>query len=222
MLRDAALVCGKDLRIEVRSRVAVNQVVPFAASVVLLFGLALGPDRRVLAPASSGLFWVAVLLSTVLTVQRSFAVETADDAREGLRLSGLDPAGVFLGKVGAVLAELLLLEVVLSGAIALLYGARLAGFGMLAGSAVLGSVGLSAVGMLYGAIASGLRVRETLLPLLFLPVAAPVLLAATKCWDLALAGAPSHADGWLSVLAVFAVLYVTIGTVSFGSLLEDR
>lgn len=221
-MRDAVLVCGKDLRIEIRSRVAVNQVVPFALAVVLLFGLALGPDRRVLAPASAGLFWVAVLLSTVLTVQRSFAVESADEAREGLRLSGLDPAGVFLGKAGAVLAELLVLEVVLSAGIALLYGARLAGFGMLAGSAVLGSIGLAAVGMLYGAVASGLRVRETLLPLLFLPVAAPVLLAATKCWNLALAGTPSHAEGWLSLLAVFAVLYVTIGTVSFGPLLEDR
>jgi heme exporter protein B len=222
MLRDAALVCGKDLRIELRSRVALNQVIPFAGAVVLLFGLALGPDRRALQPAAGGLFWVAVLLSTVLAVHRSFAIESADDAREGLRLSGLDPAGVFVGKALAVLAELVVLEIVLAVAIALLYGAHLAGIGLLVGSSLLGSTGLAAVGVLYGALASGLRVRETLLPLLLLPVAAPVLLAATKCFDLALAGTPSRAGGWLSVLAVFSVLYVTIGTVSFSSLLEDR
>jgi heme exporter protein B len=222
MLRDAALVCGKDLRIELRSRVALNQVIPFAGAVVLLFGLALGPDRRALQPAAGGLFWVAVLLSTVLAVHRSFAIESADDAREGLRLSGLDPAGVFVGKALAVLAELVVLEVVLAVAIALLYGAHLAGIGLLIGSSLLGSTGLAAVGVLYGALASGLRVRETLLPLLLLPVAAPVLLAATKCFDLALAGTPSRAGGWLSILAVFSVLYVTIGTVSFSSLLEDR
>ncbi|MDA8038205.1 MAG: heme exporter protein CcmB [Actinomycetota bacterium] len=222
MLRDAALVCGKDLRIEMRSRVTLNQVVPFAAVVMLLFGLALGPDRRVLVPAASGLFWVAVLFSSVLAVQRSFALESADDAREGLRLSGLDPAGVFLGKAGAVLAELVVLEVLLAMAMALLYGAHLAGVPVLAASAVLASLGLAAVGILYGAAASGLRVRETLLPLLFLPVVAPVLLAATKAWNLALAGTPGRADGWLSVLGVFAVLYLAIGTVAFGSLMEDR
>ena len=57
--------------------------------------------------------------------------------------------------------------------------------------------------------------------LLFLPVVAPVLLAATKAWDAALAGTPSHAGGWLDVLVVFAVLYIAIGTVAFGPLLED-
>jgi heme exporter protein B len=56
---------------------------------------------------------------------------------------------------------------------------------------------------------------------LFLPVVAPVLLGATKAWDEALAGTPSRADGWLDVLAVFAVLYIAIGTVAFGPLLED-
>ena len=120
MLRDAALVAGKDLRIELRSRVGLNQVGPFAIAVLLLFGLALGPDRAVLAPASAGLFWVAVLLSTLLAVQRSYAIESADAARDGLRLSGLDPAGIFLGKAGAVAAQLLVLEVALTIGVALL------------------------------------------------------------------------------------------------------
>ena len=114
MLRDAVLVAGKDLRIEIRSRVGLNQVGPFAVAVLLLFGLALGPDRPVLAPASAGLFWVAVLLSTVLAVQRSYAIESADAARDGLRLSGLDPAGIFLGKATAVVAQLLVLEAALT------------------------------------------------------------------------------------------------------------
>jgi len=221
MLRDAALVAGKDLRIEIRSRVGLNQIGPFAIAVLLLFGLALGPDRQVLAPASAGLFWVAVLLSTVLAVQRSYAIESTDGARDGLRLSGLDPAGIFLGKTGAVAAQLLVLEAALSLGVALLYGAHLSGALVLAGACVAGTLGLAAVGTLYGVAASGLRIRETLLPLLFLPVVAPVLLAATKAWNEALAGTPGRAGGWLDVLVVFAVLYVAIGIVAFGSLLED-
>ena len=221
MLRDAALVAGKDLRIEVRSRVSLNQVGPFAFAVLLLFGLALGPDRQVLAPASAGLFWVAVLLSTILAVQRSYAVESADAARDGLRLSGLDPAGIFLGKAGAVVVQLLLLEVGLTIGVALLYGAHLSGALVLIAACAAGTLGLAAVGTLYGVVASGLRTRETLLPLLFLPIVAPVLLAATKAWNAALAGTPSRAGGWLDVLAVFAVLYLAIGVVAFGPLLED-
>ncbi len=221
MLRDAALVAGKDLRIELRSRVSLNQVGPFALAVLLLFGLALGPDRQVLAPASAGLFWVAVLLSTILAVQRSYAIESADAARDGLRLSGLDPAGIFLGKAGAIVAQLLVLEVGLTIGVAFLYGAHLSGALALIAACGAGTLGLAAVGTLYGVVASGLRTRETLLPLLFLPVVAPVLLAATKAWDAALAGTPGRADGWLDVLVVFAVLYVAVGIVAFGPLLED-
>lgn len=221
MFHDAVIVAGKDLRIEMRSRVALNQVVPFAAVVVLLFGLALGPNRSVLAPAAAGLFWVAVMLSSVLATQRSFAVESADGARDGLRLSGLDPAGIFLGKAGAVAVELLVLEALLSVGVAVLYGLQLSGGLVLVATCLAATVGLAAVGVIYGAVASGLRVKETLLPLLFLPVAAPVLLGATKAWDEALGGRPGAGEGWLGLLAVFAVLYVAIGVVAFGPLLEE-
>lgn len=221
MWRDALLVAGKDLRIEWRSKVGLFQIVPFAAAVVLLFGLALGPNRAVLAPASAGLFWVAVLLSCILATQRSFAVESADGARDGLRLSGLDPAGIFLGKSAAVVVELVVLEVLLALGVAVLYGAALSGGLLLAASCLVATVGLAAVGILYGAASSGLRVKETLLPLLFLPAAAPVLLGATKAWNQALAGRASGGLGWLGLLAIFAALYLAIGVLAFGPLLED-
>jgi heme exporter protein B len=221
MWRDALLVCGKDLRIEARSRIGLNQVAPFAAAVLLLFGLALGPDRQALEPAAAGLFWIAVLLSVVLAVQRSFALESTDSARDGLRLSGLDPAGIFLGKGAAIVAQLLVLEALLTVGVALLFGARLASGLVLVAACLTASIGLAAVGVVYGVVSSGLRVRETLLPLLFLPVAAPVLLGATKAWNSALAGTPSEADLWLSLLTIFAILYVAVGVVAFGPLLED-
>jgi heme exporter protein B len=221
MWRDALLVCGKDLRIEARSRIGLNQVAPFAAAVLLLFGLALGPDRQALEPAAAGLFWIAVLLSVVLAVQRSFALESTDSARDGLRLSGLDPAGIFLGKGAAIVAQLLVLEALLTVGVALLFGARLASGLVLVAACLTASIGLAAVGVVYGVVSSGLRVRETLFPLLFLPVAAPVLLGATKAWNSALAGTPSEADLWLSLLTIFAILYVAVGVVAFGPLLED-
>ena len=221
MWRDALLVLGKDLRIERRARVATNQVLPFALAVLLLFGLALGPDRTTLEGAAAGLFWVTVLFSTVLGVQRSFALETADDAADGLRVSGLDPAGVFFGKAGALAAQLVVLELVLAVLAALLYGMPLSGTALLVGSSLAATAGLCSIGMLYGVLSVGTRFRETILPLLLLPVAAPVLLGAVKAWQAALAGAPGRGIGWLELLVVFATAYLAIGTVAFGPLLEE-
>jgi heme exporter protein B len=219
--RDAAVVAGRDLRIERRSRVVTNQVIPFALLVLVLFAFALDPDRGVLGRAAAGLFWVAVLFSALLAVQRSFALESSDSARDGLRLSGLDPAGIFIGKAAAVAVQLLLLEVVLAAGVAVLYGRDLHGPVLLLVTCVLATAGLAASGTIYGVLAAGLRVRETLLPLLMLPVVAPVLLAATRAWEAGLAGTPGDGWSWLRILGVFAVVYGAIGVVAFGALLED-
>ena len=221
MLRDALLVGAKDLRVEVRSRVALNQVAPFAVLVLVLFAFALDPDRGLLASAAPGLYWIAVTFSALLAIQRSFAVEAADGARDGLRLSGLDPAGIFLGKAAAIAGQLLVLEVLLGVGVVVLYGTELRGGTVLALTCLAATAGLAAAGTLYGVLAAGLRVRETLLPLLLVPVAAPVVLAATKAWEAALDGQSDQGWPWLRLLGAFAAVYVAFGVVAFGPLLEE-
>jgi heme exporter protein B len=219
--RDAVVVGGKDLRIELQSRVATMQVAPYAVLVLLLFGFAFDQNHSLLAQAAPGLFWVAVLLCSLLAVQRSYAIEAADGARDGLRLSGLDPAGIFLGKAAAVAAQLVVLEVILGAGVVILFGTRLADPGLLLLSAAAATVGLAAAGTVYGMIASGLRVRETLLPLLVLPVVAPVLLGATQCWMAALGLSSTDGWKWLSLLGSFGAIYVALGILSFSTLVED-
>ncbi len=221
MWRDALLVGGKDLRIEIRGRVATMQVAPYAMLVLLLFGFAFDQDHNLLTQAAPGLFWVAVLLSSLLAVQRSFAIEATDGTRDGLRLSGLDPAGIFLGKVAAVVIELVALEVLLGVGVVVLFGTRLHDPALLIVSALVASVGLAAAGTVYGMIASGVRGRETLLPLLVLPVVAPVLLAATQCWMAALGSSTTDGWRWLSLLVAFGVIYLALGVVSFSTLVEE-
>lgn len=221
MWRNAGLIAAKDLRIELRSKVATGQIVPFALTVVMLFAFALDPDRGVLTRAAGGLFWVAVLLSSVLAVQRSFAIESSGNARDGLRLSGVDPASIFFGKAASIAVQLLALEVVLAAAVVVLYDVSLTGGVTILISCVLATVGIAACGTIYGALASGVRAKETLLPLLFLPVVAPVLLAAARASEVALGTSVDSASTWFGVLAVFAVIYTAIGALAFGPLLED-
>lgn len=221
MFRDAALVAGKDLRLEWRSRIGLNQVAPLALLFLMLFAFALDPDRNLLLKATPGLFWIAVLFSSMLSIQRAFSVEGADGNRDALRLSGLDPAGIFLGKFWAIAAQLLMLEALLLVGVAVLYSARLDGFALLGLTCVVATAGIAAAGTLYGVLAAGLRVRETLLPLLLLPALAPVLIGATRAFEAAINGATNDGWPWIGLLTIFALVYLGSGVAAFGPLLEE-
>lgn len=229
MLRDAWLVAAKDLRVEWSSRVLIGQVLPFGLIVLVLFGFGISPDRRVVeAPDRSvleqvapGLFWLAILLSALLALGRSFAIESVDGNLDALRLTGLDPAGIFLGKGLAVWIELLALEVVLGFGSVILYGVTLDHPLLLGLTVFAATTSVAAAGTLYAALASGLRVRDTLVPLLVLPVLAPVLLGATLATEAALFGPVSDGWPWAGLLGAFALLYLGAGMLSFGLLLEE-
>ena len=221
LFHDAGLVLAKDLRLEWRSRVIVSQVVPFAVLVLVLFAFALDPDRRILTQATPGLFWLAVLFSTLLALQRAFGVEAADGVGDARRLSGLDPAGIFLGKAAGIAVHLLVLQVVLGVGVTVFYGSPPAGPVLLVATCLEATAGLAAVGTLYGVLSAGMRVRDTLLPLLMLPVVAPVLIAATEAFSAAYDRSSGEGWRWFGLLAVFALLYLAIGIFAFEPLLEE-
>ncbi|MDA3038532.1 MAG: heme exporter protein CcmB [Actinomycetota bacterium] len=228
LLADAWLVASKDLRIERSSRVVASQVLPFGLIVLILFGFGISPDRRVveadrtvLEQVAPGLFWLTVFLASLLALGRSFAIESADGSLEALRLTGLDPGGVFLGKSLAVAAELLVLEALLGAGALLLYGAPLGHPFLLMVVVVAATASIAAAGTLYSALASGSRVRDTLVPVLVLPALAPALLGATLATEAALFGPPSDGWPWAGLLGAFAVLYFGAGMLSFGLMLEE-
>jgi heme exporter protein B len=233
LLHDAALVARKDLTIEARSKVTLSQIAPFAVLVLVLFAFAL--DNLVIRDANrstsingvaastvtAGLFWLAVLFSALIAVQRSFAIEIADGGRDGLRLSSLDPAGIFLGKAFAIGAQLVVLEVILAFGSLLFFRPTVKQPLVFVLIAILATVGLITTGTCYGALSAGLRVRDTLLPILYFPVVAPLLLGAVKSTAAALTGDLAEAWPWVRLLAVFAVIYSALGVLVFGQLLED-
>lgn len=221
MFRDALLVAGKDLRVELRSRVALNQVLPLAVLILVLFAFALDPDSGLLDRATPGLFWVAVVLCGLLAVQRAFAIEAADGVTDALRLSALDPGAVFLGKAAAVALQLAVLQALLLAGVAVLYDASPSGWPLLVATCVAATVGIAGAGTLYGVLAASVRVRETLLPLLLLPVLAPVLLAATRAFEAGFDERSGEGWPWVGLLAAFGLVYIVAGLFGFGALLEE-
>ncbi|MEC8998830.1 MAG: heme exporter protein CcmB [Actinomycetota bacterium] len=221
ILSDALLVAGRDLRIEARSRVVLDQVVPFSVLVLVLFGFALDADHHTLRTFAPGLFWVAVLLSALLAVQRSTALDRADGTDTALRMSGLSPASLFLGRAAAVYVQVVALQVVLVGGLLVFYGVDVEDPLLLVVAGLVAGVAVAAAGTLYGALASGLGVRETLLPILLLPVLAPVLIGATRAYEDALGSAAVDGWAWTGLLAVAALVLTVVGASAHGALVED-
>ena len=221
MLTDIVLIAAKDLRVEWRSRVTFSQVVPFALLVLVLFGFALDADRPVLDAATGGLFWMAVLFVALVAVQRSTSIETSDGARRALLLAGVEPAAVFLGKALAVAVQLAVVEVVLVGGVIVFYDASVESVPLLVATCVVATVGVATAGTLLGALVAGVRARETVLPILLLPVLAPVLIGATRAFDDALGTVAVDGWAWLGLLAGFGAVSIVLGAFAYGALLEE-
>ena len=230
----ARLVAAKDLRIERRSKVLTNQVIPFAAVTMVIFAFALDaksartddgfvPLLELVAP---GLVWLAALFSLLLLVQRAFAIEADDGALDALRVAGVDPVAIFWGKSAALAVQLAVLDVILLGAAVLLYGADVpaGGVALLVVTLVVATCGLACVGTLYGGLTAGFSGRETLLPLLVLPVVSPVLIGATRAVESALGtGGVALSEGWpwIGLLTVFAIAFGVGGALAFGPLIDE-
>jgi heme exporter protein B len=221
--RIALAIARKDALSELRGRHATVSTLFFAALVLLLFGFALGPDSRRLTEAAPGLLWLAIIFAGLLAVGRLHLVETEDGALEQLALYPIERRAIYVGKALAGSAAMLVLGGVLLPAVAILYGIDLTAAALpLLATLVLGTVGFAAVGTFYAGLTVRMRAREVMLPLLMLPVVAPLLLAAVQATGAALAGDPfGELASWLQLLVVFDVVMIIAGAATYRFLLEE-
>ncbi len=226
MSRDLAVAIAlarKDALAELRSRTAIGTTLFFGAIVLLLFGFALGPDARRLADAAPGLLWLAIIFAGLLAVGRLHEAETEDSALEQLSIYPVSRHALYAGKALAGFVAMLVLGAVLLPVVALLYRVDvLAAAPALLLTLLLGGAGFAAVATCYAALTVRMRSREVLLPLLVLPVVAPLLLASVKATTVALAGDPfGELGAWLALLVAFDVLMLAAGAATYRFALED-
>jgi len=221
-LRVAWAILAKDLTIERRAREGANALAFFAGLLLFLFYFALGPDAERLRTALPGLFWLAFILAGLLGLGRAFSLERENACLDGLVLAPVDKGAIYLGKVAATSLLMLGMEVAFIGASGLLYNLDLwPAIPQLLLVALAGTVGVAAVGTLFSAITAQLRAREVLLPVLLLPLVVPVLIAAVRLTDAALAGEPAATTvGWWQLLVGFDIVFVTVGLLTFEFVLE--
>ena len=170
---------------------------------------------------ASGLFWISVLLCALMAIARSMTIERDEGALVGLNLSGVDPSGVFLGKACAIAIQLLVLEVFLGVGIILLYGSEVEDLWLLISTGLFACIAVSALGTIFGFLASGLGVRETLLPILLLPLLLPLLIGATRAFDDALGIAAVNGWNWFAFVAGLTVILTGVGVAANYLIVEN-
>lgn len=197
--RDVAALARKDLLLELRARETLPAMVLFVLATLVAFRFALpaGESER----ATIGLLWIAILFTALIGITRAFVPEREQRVLDGLVLAPVDRSAIWLGKVAATFAFLVAAEVVALPAYALFFE----GLGAETIAAVaLADVGICTVGALLAAMAAAGRARELLFPLLFLPLALPILIGGVGA---ALAEDPLRYLAFLGLYdAVFAIL----------------
>jgi heme exporter protein B len=221
--RRVAAIVWKDLLIEVRTRASFYSRLAFATLVLFVFSFAIGPDTPLLKRISSGLVWVAIVFTGLLSLSRTYQAEEAAGGLEGLRMAPGDPRAIYLGKLAGNVILLLAVESVLWPAAAVLFQAELAPHAVpLAGIAVLGTLGFSIPGTFYAALTLHLRAREIMLPLLLIPALVPPLLGAVNATQLLLDGNPfGEAVVWVRLLVAYDVVLFVVCTWIFPVAVEE-
>jgi heme exporter protein B len=226
LARDLAAFCWlvqKDFLRESRARafwLSTLLLGIFLASVLALqLDIAEGPRLRV----AGGLFWVAAFFCGSMLIERSYWIEREEGCWRGLATYGVRPAVLFFAKMVATVASLSVMECVLLPLFAMLAGAPLLAHpAAIVGLAAIVNVGVSAVGVLVGALSTGAGQRSHLFVLLLLPLIMPVALGASEGTRLAMAGQFDESwRRWIELLVVFAVLYAGAGALLFETVLEE-
>lgn len=220
-LRATLVIAGKDLRAELRSRELLALMLLFALLALLVFSLALELERLGRQAAVSGVLWVTLVFAGILGHNRGVALEREHGGHDALLLAPVPRGAIYCGKLLANALLTLLVALLLLPTLTILFNLPTFPSALLL---VLppGCLGLAAVGTLLATMTVQTRARDSLLPVVLLPVALPLLIAALRAGNAALGNAPAadfHA--WLQILLIVDLIYLAAGLLLYEYALES-
>ena len=222
LFSNTAVLLGKELRTEFRSRELLTTTVVFILVVLILFSFAISPTTEESREFGPGLLWLAILFAASLMLQPCFLREQTNDTLSSLRLAVSDPFSIFLAKLIANTLFLLLTELIMLPFFAIFYNVPiLPEFHWLLLVLFLGSLGVSVAGTALSAISAQARMRELLLPLLLLPLLTPVLVVSATVTVSLFEREPIVKGKGIAFLAVFDVVFLTALWLFGEYLLEE-
>ena len=222
--KTVGVILKKDLRVEFRTKEVFNSSAVFALLVIVIFSMAFEPSAEQTREFSGGLLWVAFTFSAMLGLSRTFAREVPNDCLQGLRMAPISPAAIYAGKLLSNILFLGLIEAILLPLFAVFYNVRLWPVApQLLVIVLLGSWGLAAVGTSFAAIATNIRLREMMLPVLLFPIEIPLILSLVEATTTVIRGGESilAPEIWLRIALGFDIVFTILSVFLFEYILEE-
>lgn len=214
-------ILWKDVLLESRTREMVMPILVFSFLVIVVFNFVIDPKPALVAAVAPGVLWVAFTFAGMLGLNRSFAMEKERGGIEGLMMCPVGRDLIYLGKMLGTFLFILVVELIMLPVFAAIFNLPLFEPGLWL-ITVLATFGFATVGATFSAMAVNTRAREILLPILFFPIAVPVIIAAAEATRAVLAG-DSFGDyaRWLQLMAAFDVIFVVIAALTFDFVLGE-
>ena len=210
----------KDLRIEWRSREAINSMLFFALLVVVLFSLAFDPRGAYAQNIAGGVLCVATLFASVTGLNQAWAREIRHQVLDAQRMAPAPGAELFLAKVLANFLFVTIVQAILAPVFLVFYNLRVVGQAwQLALVLPLGTWALVANGTFFAALSIRSRNRELLLPLILFPIFMPALLAMVLATTSILTG-ESDPTLWIKLLLGYDIIFTTVSLLLFDVVLH--
>ncbi len=218
-LGKVSVILWKDILSELRTRDIVTSVLLFAILVMVIFNFAF--EAAQVGLVAPGILWVTFTFAGVLGLSRSFALEKDKGCLEGLMLCPVDRGVIYLGKMLGILAFMLIVEAIVLPIFSVFFNLPIFTPELVL-IVVLATIGFVSVGTLFSALAVNTKAREIMLPILFFPIVAPVIIAAVKATGLALAGESwSSLSSWLQIIAAFDIIFLVVSSLVFEFIIEE-
>jgi heme exporter protein B len=220
-LKRVFVIFWKDALIELRTKEVITSILVFSLLVLVIFNFAFGARSEVNELVAPGILWVAITFGGVLGFNRSFSVERDNSRLEGLMLCPVDRSIIYWGKLAGSFTFLLTIAFVVTPIFLILFDFPLL-LPRLALIILLAVTGFAALGTLFSALSTNTRARDIMLPVLFLPVIVPVIIAAVKATAVVISGG-QWADmlTWLQILVAFDIIYLVTATLVFEFVIEE-
>jgi heme exporter protein B len=211
---------AKDIRLEWRSKDAINAMLFFSLLVVVIFSFAFDPTAEESRRIAGGLIWVAFLFAAIVALNQTWARELRNQVLDAYRVSPAPANPLFLAKALGNFIFVIVLEALMTPLFIMFYKLRVLGAAwQLLPIAALGTWALVVNGTFFAAISIRTRAREIMLPLLLFPLSIPALLAMVNSTTAVLTGEES-ARFWIALLVAYDVVFTTVGLLLFETVLE--
>jgi heme exporter protein B len=219
--RKAITIAWKDVLSEMRTKETNSSVLVFALLVIVIFSFAFNASQEIMNLVAPGILWVTFAFAGILSLNRSFILEKEEGCLEGLMVCPISREAIYMGKVLGSLLFMLIVEAIALPIFALLFNLDIISSQLIT-IIFLTTVGFAAVGTLFSALAVNTKAREMVLPILFLPIVAPIIISAVNATGLALSdGLWGSLASWIQIIVAFDVIFLVVSYLIFAFVIEE-